>query len=117
VENFVSPDKAELLENAKFERRALAGFVPSALVVPRAEWERVGPFATGHPLTDWVDWYLRLVNGGTGISVVDRVLVRRRIHGDNQTMRETHALASYVRLVKASIDQRRGNASERVAWR
>jgi hypothetical protein len=111
VENFVSPDRAEALGHVRFERRALAGYVPSALVVHRAVWERVGPFATGAPLTDWVDWYLRLVDGGARIEVVDGVVVRRRVHGDNHTMREAHAREAYVHLVKASMDRRRGRGA------
>jgi glycosyltransferase involved in cell wall biosynthesis len=111
VENFVSPDRAEALGPIDVERAPLAGPVPSALVVSRAAWARVGPFATDGPLTDWVDWYLRLVDGGAGIAVVDRVVVRRRVHGDNQTMREAHARQAYVHLVKASLDRRRGRGA------
>jgi glycosyltransferase involved in cell wall biosynthesis len=111
VENFVSPDREAALAAVAFERRALSGFVPSALVTTRAVCEQVGPFATGEALTDWVDWYLRLVDGGAGIAVVDEVVVRRRVHGDNQTMREAGARTAYVRLVKASLDRRRAQVA------
>ena len=117
VENFVSPDKADALAGLRFEHRALAGFVPSALVVSRDVWERVGPFSTGGALTDWVDWYLRLVDSGAGVAVVDEVVARRRIHGDNQTMRDSEARAAYVHLVKASLDRRRRRAAVPLAGR
>jgi glycosyltransferase involved in cell wall biosynthesis len=110
VENFLSPDRAAALAGVAFERGALAGFVPSALVTTRAVCEQVGPFASGGALTDWVDWYLRLVDGGARVEVVDEVLVRRRIHGENQTMREAGARQAYVRMVKASLDRRRRRA-------
>lgn len=107
VQNFLSPDVADALADLEFERRPLRGFVPSALVLARAEWEQVGPFATGVPLTDWVDWYLRLVERDARVAVVDEVVARRRVHGKNQTMLDPDARVAYVRSVKAALDRRR----------
>ena len=110
VQNFLSPDAADVLGDMEFERRALAGYAPSALVLPRVEWEHVGPFATEGALTDWVDWYLRLVERDARIVVVDHVVARRRIHGANQTMRDPADRVAYVRSIKAALDRRRGAA-------
>jgi GT2 family glycosyltransferase len=107
VENFLDPEAADGLIDLRFESRALPGYLPSTMVVTRAEFERVGPFATGAPLTDWVDWYLRLREGGARITAIDRIVTRRRVHGENTTLREAGELRTYVRLVKASMDRRR----------
>jgi glycosyltransferase involved in cell wall biosynthesis len=119
LENFLSPDVADVFGGMEFERRALRGFSPSTLVVPRVEWEQVGPFATGEPLTDWIDWYLRLIERDTEIAVVDDVVAHRRIHGGNQSMRDPQARVAYPRLVKDALDRRRRNATEQPVgqWR
>ncbi len=107
VQNFLSPDMADELADLEFERRALRGFAASALVLPRSEWEQVGPFATGAPLTDWVDWFLRLRERDAGVVVVDQIVARRRVHGANATMRDPEERVAYVRSVKAALDRRR----------
>ena len=112
VQNFLSPDMADELDRIDFERRPLRGFSPSALVVSRVAWEHVGPFATGEPLTDWVDWYLRLQERDIGVAVVGEVVVHRRVHGGNETMRDPLARTAYVRLVKHALDRRRRQATQ-----
>ena len=111
VENFVSPDRADELAHLDREPRSQPGLCPSALLVRRETFDRVGPFAAGE-LADWVDWYLRLVDVGTTIEMVDRVVARRRIHGANQTMAADKT--AYVRLVKAFMDRRRGRTPSAV---
>jgi glycosyltransferase involved in cell wall biosynthesis len=110
VTNFISPDRDDLVGSVEYERRALPGFIPSALVVRRDEWDRVGQFDTA-TLGDWVDWYVRLVDSGARIGVVDHLVVRRRIHGDNQTMRDGQQHSAYLGQVKASIDRRRARTT------
>jgi glycosyltransferase involved in cell wall biosynthesis len=119
LKNFLSPDVADVLGGMEFERRALRGFSASALVLPRVEWEQVGPFATGESLTDWVDWYLRLVESDNEVAVVGEIVVHRRIHGGNQTMRDPQARVAYARLVKDALDRRRRYATEQPVgqWR
>jgi hypothetical protein len=46
------------------------------------------------------------------VAVVDEVLVHRRIHGGNQTMRDRHARVAYARLVKHALDRRRRRTTE-----
>ena len=111
VQNFLSPDVADVLGAMEFERRALPGYLASAAVVRRADWEQVGPFVT-EPVIDWAEWYLRLVERQTAIAVVDKVVARRRVHGGNQTMQPSQDRAAYVRIVKAALDRRHRDTAD-----
>jgi glycosyltransferase involved in cell wall biosynthesis len=108
--NFVSPDRAEELAGMRVDTTVRAAYLPSALLVRRAALEAVGPFATGGALTDWVDWYLRLVELPARIHVVDAEVVGRRVHGDNATLTDPAGMLAYTRLLKASLDRRRAKA-------
>jgi glycosyltransferase involved in cell wall biosynthesis len=113
VENFISPDRASELAHLDLRSGPQRGPGLSALVVRRETFERVGPFAAGE-VADWVDWYLRLIDSGAVIELVDRVVVRRRIHGDNHTMQASTDMAAYVRLVKAYLDRRKARTPSAV---
>jgi hypothetical protein len=107
--NFVSPDRAAELVHLRIDETVRAAYIPSALMVRRKMFESVGLFATEGPLTDWVDWYLRLVELPAQIRVVDALVVDRRVHGDNATLRDPAARLTYARLLKSSLDRRRAN--------
>jgi glycosyltransferase involved in cell wall biosynthesis len=111
--NFVSPDRIEELSSLRVQERPVPAYIPSAMMVRRSVLDRQGPFSTGGSLTDWVEWYLRLLESGARTVVCPELLVRRRVHGANATMQDPDGMKAYVRMVKASIDRRRhiGGAS------
>jgi hypothetical protein len=109
-QNMVSADRAEELRSLHVDTTVRPAFLPSALLVRRSTLEAIGPFATEGALTDWVDWYFRLVESGRVIAVVDELLTIRRVHGDNATLADPAAKFAYVRLLKASLDRRRRSA-------
>ena len=107
--NFISPDRVEELSSLRVQERPVPAYLPSAMMVRRSILDRQGPFSTGGSLTDWVEWYLRLVESGARTWVCPEILVHRRVHGANATMRDPDGMKAYVRMVKASIDRRRHN--------
>jgi glycosyltransferase involved in cell wall biosynthesis len=111
AQNFISPDKADELASLKIDETVRTAFLPSALLVKRTTLERVGPFAVVGNLTDWVDWYFRLTEACIGVCVVEELLLQRRVHGDNATLKDPTAKLAYVRLLKSSLDRRRSAAS------
>jgi glycosyltransferase involved in cell wall biosynthesis len=50
--------------------------------------DAVGPFRPGLASGDWLDWWARATDGGMRADEVPEVLVRRRLHAHNNSLRE-----------------------------
>ena len=105
--NFISPERTGELAPPRTAPPSMPAYIPSALMTRRSVLEQQGPFSTGGSLTDWVEWYLRFLDGGGRVFVCPELLVHRRIHGANASMRDPAGMKAYVRMLKTSIDRRR----------
>lgn len=104
VEQFVCPSVPD-------ERRARLRFAASerpapmitALLVRRRRFLDVGAFdpATGNG--ENLDWYLRARAKGLTMLGIDTLVLRRRIHGDNLSLRNRQAGLDYLRVLRAHI--------------
>jgi glycosyltransferase involved in cell wall biosynthesis len=82
----------------------------SCLLIHAAEFRRVGELETASR-ADFVDWYLRALDAGLKFDVLGDLLVRRRLHGRNYTLRNGDVKRDYLRHIKASLDRRRALAA------
>jgi glycosyltransferase involved in cell wall biosynthesis len=90
--------------------QAQAGRVTSGMLIRRAAYERVGPFASGLRVAEALDWMLRAGEQAVReLTVPDQVLWRR-VHGANNSIANRDALAEFPRALKASLDRRRAHA-------
>jgi glycosyltransferase involved in cell wall biosynthesis len=108
VEEFVSPEleAADLAVAVHAEHRA--GGLPSAFVVRRRSFNRVGGFRDDVVIGEFVDWYSRAKEKGLREARVDDVVVRRRIHDRNTGIVERDRRTQYARVLKDALDRRRG---------
>lgn len=81
----------------------------SAMLVRREAFERVGPFREDLRIGGVVDWADRARHAGLREAMLDRVVLRRRIHGANQGLTRKAAVADgYLAVVRAALARRRG---------
>ena len=73
----------------------------------RCVGERVGPFSTELRVGVTVDWYARALEAKLEMAVVPEVVLERRLHADNNGLREHDARSQYLHVLKASLDRRR----------
>ncbi len=86
----------------------MAGWIPSATLLRREVFERVGDFGDGTDLAaDWVPWFMRLRAECT-VHLVEEVLVHRRIHGANTGRLRAGERNAYVRHVREQLRARSG---------
>jgi len=87
VQNFWEAELAE--EQAKFQDHARSrptpGYVTQALLVRTGAFEKIGPFNTELKHTDAAEWFTRAKSCGVVGSLLDDVLVMRRLHKDNRS--------------------------------
>jgi len=108
AENFHSPDlPPELRQRLACPPGAMPCTTPSAMLIRRAAFERVGGFDESGALGEVVDWYVRARAQDLVEAVLPQTLVRRRIHAHNTGRLRAAERGSYVRIAKAALERRR----------
>jgi glycosyltransferase involved in cell wall biosynthesis len=78
----------------------------SCMLARRSAFERIGPLREDLK-AEFVDWYLRAQDAGLKMRILDELLVKRRIHGGNFSLRNKDMRHEYLHSLKASLDRRR----------
>ena len=111
VREFVSPDvDAEALARLRPPIDRIAGCLPTNMLIRRDAFLRVGGFATDLRVGVTVDWSARARELGMATILLDDVLFERRLHADNNGLREREHASHYLQVVKAALDRRRAAA-------
>jgi glycosyltransferase involved in cell wall biosynthesis len=82
-------------------------YLPSAMLIRRAAFERVGGFDGRWTLGSVVDWYARACEAGLRQHLLPEVVYERRIHGRNLGIQAARHRGDYLSVVKAALDRRR----------
>jgi glycosyltransferase involved in cell wall biosynthesis len=113
VEQFISPElDDETKQRVDCPETLMAGYIPGAMMVRRSAFERVGQFETGVVVGEFLGWYLRASEQGLVVQLLPEVVMHRRIHTSNTMITNRAAHTDYVRLLKASLDRRRGLSAD-----
>lgn len=108
VTQFYSPELDPPLEaNAVNDQEVLPGYCPGTMLIRRDVFARVGPFDTQLRIGEFVDWYSKAVDKGLKSIVIPKILMKRRIHGNNTGIRDRESRTDYVRILKRTLDRRR----------
>jgi glycosyltransferase involved in cell wall biosynthesis len=105
----VSPDEAARLREPAHN---VVWRTPNLMLVKRDSFYRVGPFSTEIKVGIGVDWIARASDLGLKMLDIPEVVLERRLHGDNNGIRERDSRTHYLRVLKASIDRRRAAEGE-----
>jgi glycosyltransferase involved in cell wall biosynthesis len=109
VVHFLSPDiDRDVRARIHCPPQPEPGFVPGAMLIRRKAFQRVGPFETGWRVGEFIDWHARAVDAGLTGVMLPQVLLRRRLHAENTGIRQRGARKDYARILKATLDRRRG---------
>lgn len=84
-------------------RRNFPGALPSALLVRRAAFHRVGPFSEELRIGEWADWYTRMRDAGLREAWLPEVLVARGLHPSNNSFLRGDARIEYCRIIRAHL--------------
>ena len=111
VRAFASPELPQA-EQAALLAGSAGGdgkWLPSALLVRRAAWLRIGPFATDLGVAEGIDWFSRARPHGH--VEVSEVGAERRLHRTNTTRLAAHDRSDYLRAAMRHMKRRRGEAA------
>jgi glycosyltransferase involved in cell wall biosynthesis len=114
VTEFLSPD---LDESAKALLRPPEHDVPwptpNLMLVKRDSFFRVGLFSTELKVGIGLDWYARATELGLRSVVPPVVVLERRLHAENNGIRQRQSKPQYLHVLKASLDRRRAEAADK----
>jgi len=77
----------------------------------RSTFEAVGPFPTEWRVGEFLDWLLRAKELGLSIAMLPDVVVYRRIHGGNLTIRARADYGDYAKILGRALARRRASAA------
>ena len=81
--------------------------MPSALMIRRDSFQRVGPFRTDFTIASDIEWFSRAHDLGLRLGVVEEELVHKRVHDSNLSYFEAQDLnAELLRLLRESVQRR-----------
>lgn len=108
INEFISPELApEVAARLRAPAKNMPWPTPNLMLVRRAAFDAVGPFSTSLRVGIGVDWYARSLERGLRAATPATVVLERRLHAQNNGIRERDNRIQYVRVLKASLDRRR----------
>ena len=109
VREFISPElDAEAAAAVRAPSEPGPSHLLGAMLIRREVFERVGPFSVDLKLRQGVDWYARAVDAGLRETMLDRVVLERRLHTTNSGLREAGTQDQYMlSAIRAALDRRR----------
>jgi glycosyltransferase involved in cell wall biosynthesis len=96
----------EQKEKIEFNDKVMTGIQKSTLVIRRESFFSIGLFSSTSNI-DMLDWYARAKEKKIEEYVIPEVLVRRRIHGNNQTLQKKKMKNEFPGVLKTILDRRR----------
>jgi len=108
LREFVSPDLDEphkALLRRPIERAPC--YIEAAMVIRRDAFYKVGLFSTTLRVGTGIEWYTRLAERGLKTAMLPHIVLERRLHAQNTSIREHDAITQYCEVLKASLDRRR----------
>ena len=109
MSQFRTPELPGAMDSA-LDQTAQPSPLISCMLARRTAFERVGPLRTDLK-AEFVDWYIRAQEAGLPTSTLNVLLVKRRIHGGNFTLKHKDLPVEYLQTLKASLDRRRAKVN------
>lgn len=107
VRHFHSPELDESIAKKIYcPPDLMPGHLAGALI-RRDFFERVGPLETNWQIGEFISWYMRATESGARLLMIPDLLVWRRLHETNSTLRNRQRFTEYAHVLKTSLDRRR----------
>ena len=109
VREFLSPDLDEVFgKRLRSPVKRIPGRLPGAMLIEREAFLRVGLFNTTLKVGIGLDWSARASEQKVRNVILPEIVLERRLHSDNNGLREKEWRNQYLQVLKAALDRRRG---------
>lgn len=108
IKQFLSPDIDESLKQKIFcPSLPMPGYLPSAMLIKKEAFLKVGLFDSAWQIGEWANWYVRASELKLRIAMLPELVALRRIHENNKGVLQRQSITEYAQILKASLDRRR----------
>lgn len=113
VEQFISPEVDPQIKKKYASVPGLRkGYSLTAILVKRCIFEKAGLFPEDDPLGETIRWFSSILAKDFNIFLLPDVVTRRRIHGNNMSIKSKKKKNSQIiKILKESIDRKRSMKS------
>ena len=109
VKQFYSPELDEVTKSKlRCTDEAIRGFLPCTMLIKREAFFKVGLFETNWRVGQDVSWIMRAREQGLREVMLPDLVYMRRLHKNNKGIIHRRFNGDRVRILKASLDRRRG---------
>jgi glycosyltransferase involved in cell wall biosynthesis len=106
--HFLSPElDPERAASLHCPPEPVPGYAAGTLLLARETFLRVGPFDPRWRVGEFLDWRGRAADLALRETLLPQVVSRRRVHGENHSLRAATARTGYAHVLKAALDRRR----------
>ncbi len=113
IHEFLTPDiDPEVRAKMRAPQEDMAFISPTVMLIRREAFLRIGDFDAGLNIGVTVDWAVRATDAGLRYRMLPKVALERRLHGENNGIRESHARNDYLHVLRASLERRRQDAAK-----
>lgn len=89
------------------KNKELAGYIPSSLVVRKADFEKIGYFNEDFRNGEDTEWFLRARDFGFQMTVIPENLLMKRVHSNNLTSNTMAVKLNLIKAFELSIKRRK----------
>ncbi len=107
AEEFLSPELDPTTIRTRALRAVMPAKIPSAALLRRSLFDRVGAFDESLHSGAWIDWYARARAIGVRECTLAALVLRRRIHENNNFVTEHDAALGYLRALRPLVQKQR----------
>ncbi len=111
VQQFYSPELTQEAQGGLvYTQERTPGYTAGAMLIRREAFLKVGYFATRWHVGEFMDWYARAQEKRLKVRTLPEIVLKRRLHGGNLSVRERDSQQDFARILKTALDRRRRNA-------
>ena len=108
VEQFISPELyAENRNRLRSELKIMPGYHVGTMLIKKSSFQQVGPFNENLQLAEFIDWFSRAEDMKLHYKMLPEVVMKRRIHTNNQGLYKLQHRKEYASVLKAALVRRR----------
>ena len=93
--------------DANYFSKPFPGYLPSALILHRRAFDRVGPFDTSYRYANDTDWISRATDQGVPCAMLNEVYVDKRVHDTNLGHNAPEMRKDIMRMVRSAVERKR----------
>ena len=107
-EVFLSPE-INVIDSINLDKfgKSEFGYLPTSCIIRRKVFEKIGDLNPALKLGEFIDWFSRAKDSGIKYVTVPELVAKRRIHKNNQGIRNKEFQKDYLKVLRSSLHRKR----------